>query len=115
MLSIVESIVDLLSTRPILSTIFIVPVVLGLLLVYRHGWPKPLPGVPYNEGLGFFGDLPSLIGHVSKTKGELWTWYAAQNNKHKSALVQVFTSPFNSRPALLLVFAPALVSSCPAH
>ena len=96
---------DLLVSRPLLSSVLTIPIVIIIVLVYLHGWPKPLPGIPHNESLGFLGDVPSMADHISKTRGEVWTWYSAQNVKHKSALVQVFSSPFHARPSLILADA----------
>jgi hypothetical protein len=46
-----------------------------------------------------------MINHVKRTGGEYWSWHNEQSIKLQSSLVQVFISPFNSHPALLLTDA----------
>jgi hypothetical protein len=90
------------AAHPVVSGVFLTPLLLVIIFTIYHGWPKPLPGIPHNKNLGFWGDVPSLISHVNKTGGEFFTWHNKQSLDLQEALIQVFISPFHSRPSLLL-------------
>lgn len=64
---------------------------LFLFVSYRMLLPKPIPGIPCNEGASrsLFGDLPEIMNYMNKTQ-ELWPWLADQVTKHQSPIVQVF-------------------------
>ena len=89
-------------THPVFAGLLLAPIFLVLWFAFHKGWPKPLPGIPHNENLGFWGDVPSMISHVKRTGGEFWSWHSDQTVKLQSPLVQVFISRFDNRPALLL-------------
>lgn len=77
-------------------------VLLGLYGLYRWLLPKPLPGIPYNpEAIkSVFGDLPSMVKHVSKT-GDVVGWMHKQPERTRSPITQIFIKPFG--PPTLLV------------
>ena len=74
---------------------------LVLFYVYRRLLPKPLPGIPYNEGLGILGDLPALIKY-RKTQPQFRRFFGDLCVRHKSPIVQVFLRPF-AKPAVVVV------------
>ncbi|KAL7623509.1 hypothetical protein AAE478_007192 [Parahypoxylon ruwenzoriense] len=75
---------------------------------YQWLLPKPLPGIPYNpeSAKKLLGDAPDLRRTIQETN-EFNTWCAQQNEKHKSAIVQVFVDPFSKPWILLSDFAEA--------
>lgn len=74
----------------------------SLYALYLWALPKPLPGIPYNveSTKKLLGDAPDLKRAILETN-EFNTWCAQQNEKHKSAIVQVFIDPL-SKPWILL-------------
>ena len=68
---------------------------LATFLFYRWLLPKPIPGIPYNPNAtkSIFGDIPSMIDHLSKHK-TLSDWLLAHNTRHDSPIVQTFTALF---------------------
>ncbi|KAK2764509.1 hypothetical protein FQN54_009204 [Arachnomyces sp. PD_36] len=88
-----------------LSTTTCLTVAVISVCLYRfYLWllPKPFPDIPYNveSTKRLLGDAPDMRKAIRETQ-EFNTWCAEQNEKHKSALVQVFVEPF-SKPWLLL-------------
>ena len=103
MSSLLEKVLPLGQGVPnIVATIIIASII--LLVGYRRGLPKPLPNIPYNKDVGYFGDLLEMGSHVVKT-GQFWSWLSQQNFKHQSPLVQVFTNPLSNKPFLVLADA----------
>lgn len=83
-------------------------IVVALYRFYLWLLPKPFPDIPYNveSTKRLLGDAPDMRRAIEETQ-EFNTWCAAQNEKHKSALVQVFVEPFGKPWLLLSDFAEA--------
>ncbi|KAF3349868.1 hypothetical protein VD0004_g6024 [Verticillium dahliae] len=73
--------------------------VVFLLLFRRFMLPRPIPGIPYNKHSAnrILGDVPDII-----SSGDRREWFVSQAIKHKSPMVQFFTSPF--RPPAVFLF-----------
>ncbi len=87
-----------------LSWLILSPMLIAAVLytVYRSGFPKPLPGIPYNEisAKRFTGDLPELLGPMKKgLNARPYTGQLAL--RFQSPLVQIFPRPFR-RPAVVV-------------
>ena len=67
---------------------------------YRMMLPKPLPGIPYNSGLGILGDMPELIQY-RKTQPSFRRFFGELCCRHKSPIVQIFLRPL-AKPAIVL-------------
>jgi len=70
-------------------------IIVLLYLGYRRALPKPIPGIPHNQGAvkSILGDLPGMLAHMSATD-QIFPWMSAQNVKLNSPVVQLFTRPF---------------------
>ncbi|CRK41158.1 hypothetical protein BN1723_015860 [Verticillium longisporum] len=73
--------------------------VVFLLLFRQFMLPRPIPGIPYNKHSAnrILGDVPDII-----SSGDRREWFVSQAIKHKSPMVQFFTSPF--RPPVVFLF-----------
>ncbi|KAG5923454.1 hypothetical protein E4U61_003355 [Claviceps capensis] len=58
-----------------------------------------IPGIPYNEYIGIFGDLPALLKAMKSGSVRPWLW--TMPKRHNSPITQVFLSPF-SKPFVIL-------------
>jgi hypothetical protein len=87
---------------PLAASAIIAALVSLLYVVYRRALPKPLPGIPYNQGA-----LGTLLGDASELRaikmqgGRPRAWFGEQAVRHQSPLVQAFLAPF-SKPSLIL-------------
>lgn len=74
----------------------------ALYLIYRQLLPKPIPGIPYNEGseCRILGDIPSFLEEINTGK-DYAKWFAKQAKSSDSPLKQVFLNPF-TKPLVLL-------------
>ncbi|KAG6272111.1 hypothetical protein E4U49_002952 [Claviceps purpurea] len=61
--------------------------------------PKPFPGIPYNEDIGIFGDLPAFR-RASKS-GSIRPWLWSMSRKHNSPITQAFLIPF-AKPFVII-------------
>ena len=82
-----------------------VPVVIAAAAVvlywgYRLILPKPLPGIPYNKGLGIMGDLPELIKY-RRTQPNFRRFFGELCLRHDSPMVQAFLRPL-AKPVVVL-------------
>lgn len=75
-------------------------VALVLVFVWWRFQPKLLPGVPYNKGIGFFGDLPELISLTLKGNS-VRPWFWGMATRHNSPITQFILRPFD-KPTILL-------------
>ncbi|KAG6023414.1 hypothetical protein E4U40_003969 [Claviceps sp. LM458 group G5] len=89
----------LLTLRPTTWTLIATSVFLFLVYGYTRILPKPIPGIPYNEDIGIFGDLPALLKAMKSGSIRPWLW--AMPRKHNSPITQVLMSPF-SKPFVIL-------------
>ncbi|KAI0534840.1 cytochrome P450 monooxygenase [Xylaria digitata] len=98
--------IDLSSSFPVL-----LPIV-GLLLALAC-WlalPQPIPGIPYNASAArsIFGDIPSMLLHMSRNRGDFVTYISETMETLDSPLVQVFMRPLKlggNKPMLVLADA----------
>ena len=86
--------VDMQSLVPdvkILSAATVAGSLAAAYLLYRSILPKPLPGIPYNEEAARspFGDLPSLMREVRRTR-DFMAWVQKQVDRHQSPICQIF-------------------------
>ncbi len=85
---------------PLSTPVAVAAVVVLVLWLYRMALPKPLPGIPYNKGIGILGDLPEMM--VVKREGNgTRHWFGRMATRHKSALTQFFLKPM-APPVLIL-------------
>ncbi|KAG6084455.1 hypothetical protein E4U30_003101 [Claviceps sp. LM220 group G6] len=89
----------LLTLRPTTWALIATAVFLFLVYGYNRFLPKPIPGIPYNEDIGIFGDLPALL--KARRSGSIRPWLWAMPRRHNSPIAQVFLSPF-SKPFVIL-------------
>ncbi|KAI0438162.1 cytochrome P450 [Xylaria telfairii] len=70
--------------------------------VYRRGFPRPLPGIPYNSAAlnKFMGDYPEIKEYIKSGKGYR-VWLGSLSSRHNSPVTQVFLAPY-SRPCVVL-------------
>jgi hypothetical protein len=73
-----------------------------LCFVYRWALPRPLPGIPYNvhAAQSIYGDIPSLMRHMSTSK-EVYPWMYSQNVQLNSPIIQLFMKPL-SKPWVII-------------
>ncbi|GKT65195.1 cytochrome P450 [Colletotrichum tofieldiae] len=84
-----------------------------LVAAYQRLRPKPLQGIPYNQGAAskLLGDIPEMMGYVLRTK-RIFCWLTSLTTRHQSPIVQAFikpgalpwvvlTDPFESQDILL--------------
>ncbi|KAI0483413.1 cytochrome P450 [Xylaria cf. heliscus] len=69
---------------------------------YRQGFPRPLPGIPYNLGAlnRFMGDYPEINEYIKSGKGYR-VWLGSLSSRHNSPVTQVFLAPY-SKPCVVL-------------
>lgn len=79
-----------------------VATVATLYIIYRRLLPKPIPGIPYNEGSEsrILGDIPNFLHELSNT-GDFAQWFVKQAKCSNSPLKQVFLNPF-TKPMVIL-------------
>lgn len=93
-----------LSTIPRLPAVAVVTTLalsVCYLLVQRL-YPRPLPGIPYNQAATsrIFGDVPEIAEYTEK--GESFrTWFLAQAQRHNSAITQVFLGPLSKAAVIV--------------
>ncbi|KAI1437463.1 cytochrome P450 [Xylaria sp. CBS 124048] len=71
-------------------------------LFAQYAYPRPFPGVPYNQAAtkNLFGDVPE-IAEFERNGGTFRSWFLTQAARHNSAITQVFLGPL-SKPALVV-------------
>ncbi|KAI1345362.1 cytochrome P450 [Xylaria sp. FL0043] len=92
----------------VLERCFVLLMGLGLALVvlafyiYRLGFPRPLPGIPYNSAAldRFMGDYPEIKEYIQSGKGYR-VWLGSLSRRHNSPVTQVFLAPY-ARPCVVL-------------
>ena len=96
-----------ITVSPSVVLLIVLPTVL-LYLLYRLALPRPIPGIPCNRAASksILGDLPGMMGHISKT-GEIWPWVVEQCIKLDSPIIQVFVRPFGGPWVILSDFREA--------
>ncbi|KAG6094704.1 hypothetical protein E4U30_003099 [Claviceps sp. LM220 group G6] len=82
----------LLTLNPTTWTLVATSLLLFLVYGFRRMLPKPIPGIPYNEDISIFGDLPAFR-RASKC-GSIRPWLWSISRKHNSPITQVFLIPF---------------------
>ena len=84
-----------------ISYLAIIPTLL-LYLVYRWALPKPIPGIPYDEGAArsLLGSLPDMIAYVRKNR-RIRPWITEHPIWHNSAITQFWPRPFK-KPAIII-------------
>ncbi|KAF5027019.1 hypothetical protein F66182_894 [Fusarium sp. NRRL 66182] len=100
MTSIMEKLMAILKAQ--WATSILVGACVLLYLLYRRGYPRPLPGIPYNEHAvnKFSGDLAEIQQH-QKDGASIRPWFLEQAARHNSAITQMFLGPWAS-PAVLI-------------
>ncbi|KAH8896369.1 cytochrome P450 [Thozetella sp. PMI_491] len=70
--------------------------------LYRYGFPRPIPGIPYNQEAAdrFMGDYPEIKHSISNGQGYR-NWLGKLSRRHNSPLVQIFLAPY-ARPCVVL-------------
>ncbi|KAI0433411.1 cytochrome P450 [Xylaria sp. FL1042] len=73
-----------------------------LFYTYRQGFPRPLPGIPYNSTAlnKFMGDYPEIKEYIQSGKGYR-VWLGSLSRRHDSPITQVFLAPY-TRPCVVL-------------
>jgi hypothetical protein len=85
-------------SRPVLALAVVGLVLLG---VWRRIQPKPLPGIPFNQDVGVWGDLPRMTAYRKEGRG-FRRWFGDMARKHNSPIVQLIW-PFGRPPSIILV------------
>ncbi|KAI0815553.1 cytochrome P450 [Xylaria sp. FL0064] len=70
--------------------------------IYRLGFPRPLPEIPYNSTAldRFMGDYPEIKEYIQSGKGYR-VWLGSLSRRHNSPVTQVFLAPY-ARPCVVL-------------
>ncbi|KAG5927698.1 hypothetical protein E4U42_001938 [Claviceps africana] len=89
----------LLPLSPTTWSLLATSVFLFILYGYKKLHARALPGIPYNEKMGFFGDLPSLLR--AQKAGSIRPWLIGMAKRHESPISQVFMMPF-AKPCLII-------------
>ncbi|KAG5949809.1 hypothetical protein E4U53_005750 [Claviceps sorghi] len=89
----------LLPLSPTTWSLLATSVILFVLYGYRKLQTKALPGIPYNQEIGIFGDLPSLL--KARKAGSIRPWLLGMAKRHNSPISQVFLMPF-AKPCIII-------------
>ncbi len=78
---------------PLPAALAAAAVVLLVVYAYWMALPKPLPGIPYNKGIGILGDIPEVKAAL-KRGTSFALWFSEMAQRHNSPLGQFFIEPF---------------------
>ena len=69
---------------------------------YLHAFPKPIPGIPYNNDSAhrILGDLPEFL-ELKRSGGRVRNFWSNLARKHDAAVTQFFMGPF-AKPSVVI-------------
>lgn len=93
---------ETLTALPAITVFGVVSVGAGLYYITKMAYPRPLPGIPYDEAASrqLLGDLPA-IGKVIKETGDPLEYFQRQAVALNSPIYQIFSLPF-AKPSVML-------------
>lgn len=93
---------ETLTALPATTVLGVVGVGAGLYYIIKLAYPRPLPGIPYDEAASrrLLGDLPGIAKVIQET-GDALEYFQRQAVALNSPIYQTFTMPF-AKPGIVI-------------